>query len=35
MGWVPDHHDKASCMHFFFFFFGFPVHTKVTFTLYS
>ena len=34
MGWVPDHHDKASRMHFFFFF-GFPVHTKVTFTLYS
>ena len=31
MGWVPDHHDKVSHMHFFF---GFPVHTKVTFTLY-
>ena len=29
MGWVPDHHNKASRMHFFFF--GFPVHTKVTF----
>ena len=21
MGWVPDHHNKASRMHFFFFWF--------------